>query len=263
MLRAGVAQIDIKIGDRAANYRNVEDWMKRYHTPSEWETVVVLPEIWDVGYVIDEADKYGDPDARSAIDFLGSLARKYNVWFAGGSVLANTKEGAVNRALVIDPKGECVNHYDKVHLIPLMNEDRYLKSGDRECHFEVGGVTAACLVCYDIRFCEWMRLNAVHGAKVFFISAEWPTIRIDHWIALLKARAIENMMYIVACNRVGNSQNTDFGGHSFVLDPWGTVLYEGGDKPDGVFVEMDTEKVQKIREHLKVFSVRRPELYKE
>lgn len=79
MLRAGVAQIDIKIGDRAANYRNVEDWMKRYHTPSEWETVVVLPEIWDVGYVIDEADKYGDPDARSAIDFLGSLARKYNV----------------------------------------------------------------------------------------------------------------------------------------------------------------------------------------
>ena len=70
-------------------------------------------------------------------------------------------------------------------------------------------------------------------------------------------------MYIVACNRVGNSQNTDFGGHSFVLDPWGTVLYEGGDKPDGVFVEMDTEKVQKIREHLKVFSVRRPELYKE
>ena len=48
------------------------------------------------------------------------------IWFAGGSVLANTKEGAVNRALVIDPKGECVNHYDKVHLIPLINKDRYL-----------------------------------------------------------------------------------------------------------------------------------------
>ena len=237
--------------------------MERYYTPSALETVVVLPEIWDVGYAIEEADKYGDPNAEQAITFLGDLAKKYNVWFAGGSVLAKVSSGAVNRALVINPEGKCVNYYDKVHLIPLMDEDIYLKSGDRECLFDIDGVTAACLICYDIRFCEWMRLNAVHGAKVFFISAEWPTIRLDHWIALLRARAIENMMYVVACNRVGNSKNTDFGGHSFVFDPWGNTLYEGSNESEGVFVEIDPGKVQEIRDHLKVFEVRRPDLYKE
>ena len=263
MIRVGVAQIDIKIGDREANCKTIREWMERYCAPSDLETVVVLPEIWDVGYAIDQAEKYADENAEQGKAFLGELARKYGVWFAGGSVLAKTDKGFFNRALVVNPKGECVGYYDKAHLIPLMDEDKYLKSGDRKCFFDIAGVTAACLICYDIRFCEWMRLNAVQGAKVFFISAEWPTIRIDHWIALLKARAIENMMYIVACNRVGKTGETDFGGHSLVIDPWGSVLYEGGDKPDGVFVEIDPEKVQEIRDHLKVFEVRRPELYRE
>jgi predicted amidohydrolase len=69
------------------------------------------------------------------------------------------------------------------------------------------------------------------------------------------------MMYVVACNRVGNSKGTDFGGHSLVLDPWGEVLYEGSDKEEGIFVEINPEKVQEIRDHLKVFNVRHPELY--
>ena len=261
MLRVGIAQIDIKMGDRNANYRNVETWMSKYFKPSETETIIVLPEIWDVGYAIEEAEKYSDPEGSQAAKFLGDLAKKYNVWFAGGSVLAGTQEGAVNRAQIINPKGDYINHYDKVHLIPLMNEDKYLKGGKRECLFEVGGVTAGCVICYDIRFCEWLRISALHGAKVLFVSAEWPTCRIDHWIALLKARAIENMMYVVACNRVGNSKDTDFGGHSFVLDPWGEVLYEGSDKEEGAFVEINPEKVQEIRDHLQVFNVRHPELY--
>ncbi|MDO5562181.1 MAG: carbon-nitrogen family hydrolase [Synergistaceae bacterium] len=263
MIRIGVAQIDVKIGDREANYRRVEKWMEEYYTPSATETVVILPEIWDVGYAIEEPKKYGDPDAKQAIEFLGSLAKKYNVWFAGGSVLAQTAEGAFNRALVINPKGEYVNHYDKAHLIPLMDEDKYLKDGKRECLFDVAGLTAGCVICYDLRFCEWLRLYALHGAKVLFISAEWPTIRIDHWRALLKARAIENMMYVVACNRVGNSKNTEFGGHSVILDPWGEIVYEAGKNEAGAFIEINPEQVQQIRDHLKVFEVRHPELYKE
>lgn len=263
MIRVGLAQIDIRIGDRAKNFETVEAWMAKFCTSSELETVVVLPEIFDVGYAIEEAEKYADKDAEQAVEFLGNLAKKYNVWFAGGSILCKTEEGIVNRSLVINPKGEYVNNYDKVHLIPLMDENLYLKAGERECIFEIQDLKGSCLICYDIRFCEWMRLIAVHGAQVFFISAEWPTIRIDHWIALLKARAIENMMYVVACNRIGNSKNTEFGGHSLVIDPWGNVLYEGSEGPEGAFVEIDPDKVSEIREHLKVFEVRRPELYTE
>ena len=95
------------------------------------------------------------------------------------------------------------------------------------------------------------------------MSAEWPKIRIDHWKALLRARAIENMMYVVACNRVGTSKDTLFGGSSMILDPWGTTLFEAGEGEEGHFAVIDPSKVDEIRNHLQVFRMRRPELYRE
>ena len=129
MLRIGLAQMDIKLGDREANFAAVEEWMKKYWTPSETETAVVLPEMFDVGYVIDEAEKYADRGAERAVEFLSGLARRYDVWFAGGSALAWADGAAVNRALVVNPRGEYVAHYDKVHLVPMMDEDKYLRGG--------------------------------------------------------------------------------------------------------------------------------------
>lgn len=261
MWRIGLAQIDIAIGQRETNCKKVVSWMENFFTPSELPTVIVLPEIWDVGYAIEEGERFADPQGEQARNFLSNLAKKYGVWFAGGSVLAKTEEGIVNRAQVINPAGELVSEYDKVHLVPLMDEDQYLTAGSKIGTFMLDDIQAGCVICYDIRFCEWLRAYALAGSKILFISAEWPTIRIDHWKSLLKARAIENMMYIVACNRVGNSKDTLFGGASMVIDPWGEVLYEGGEGEEGYFIEIDPEKVQPIRDHLQVFRMRRPELY--
>lgn len=262
MLRVGLAQIDIRLGDRAANRERVREWMRTCCRPGDTVTAIVLPEIWDVGYAIEEAEKYADREGLSGAEFLSGLAREYGVWFVGGSVLAGTENGPVNRAQVIDPAGSLVGTYDKVHLIPLMDEQKYLKAGDEKLIFDIAGTTAGCVICYDIRFCEWVRCYALQGTEVLFVSAEWPTIRIDHWKALLRARAIENMMYVVACNRVGNSKNTEFGGTSLVFDPWGEIVYEGSDREEGHFVEIDPGKVKGIRDHLQVFNMRRPELYK-
>jgi predicted amidohydrolase len=93
---------------------------------------------------------------------------------------------------------------------------------------------------------------------VLFVSAEWPKIRIDHWKALLRARAIENMMYVVACNRVGTSKETLFGGTSLVFDPWGKALHEGGEEEEGAFVTIDPSTVEGIRDHLQVFACAAP-----
>ncbi len=261
MWRIGIAQIDIAIGQRDRNYKKAASWMENFFTPSELPTVIVLPEIWDVGYAIEEGEKFADPHGEQARNFLGGLAKKYGVWFAGGSVLAKTEAGIVNRAQVINPAGELVSEYDKVHLVPLMDEDQYLTAGSKMGTFMLDDIKAGCVICYDIRFCEWLRAYALAGSKILFISAEWPKIRIDHWKSLLKARAIENMVYIVACNRVGNSKDTLFGGASMVIDPWGEILYEGGEGEEGYFIEVDPEKVQPIRDHLQVFRMRRPELY--
>lgn len=262
MLRVGIAQIDVKLGERTANFRTVTEWMARYHTPSEVETVIVLPEIFDVGYVIDEAEKYGDHDAAQAAEFLGGLARRYNVWFAGGSVLATTEEGAVNRALVVDPRGEYVAHYDKAHLVPMMNEEKYLRAGSAPGLFEIGGVKVSCAICYDLRFCEWLRMGALAGAQLCLISAEWPSPRIEHWRTLLRARAIENMMFVAACNRVGTTPSDSFGGRSAVIDPWGKILYEGGEGCEGAFVTIEPRESGEARDFIRAFEMRRPELYR-
>lgn len=110
-------------------------------------------------------------------------------------------------------------------------------------------------------FPELTRLYAAEGAELQFFSAEWPISRIDHWCTLLKARAIENMMFVAACNCVGKVNGTTFGGHSTVVDPWGKILYEGGIEEDFAFVEIDTSQVKKARDFLRVFEMRRPELY--
>ena len=194
-----------------------------------------------------------------------ALAREYGVWFAGGTVLAKTDQGFANRGLVVNPGGELVDHYDKVHLIRLMDEDKYFVPGRRACLFDVKGggesVKAGCATCYDIRFCEWLRSYALAGAKVLFIGAEWPTSRIDHWEALLRARAIENQMYVVACNRCGVTEGSPFGGRSMILGPKGEVLFQAGAGEEAGFVILDTAEVDKTRKFLTVFDDRVPELY--
>jgi predicted amidohydrolase len=224
--------------------------------------VIVLPEMWDVGYALERKDELADDEGRAAADFLGGLARQYGVWFAGGSVLARVAGGIVNRAQVVDPSGMLVAQYDKVHLVPMLNEPLHLAGGNSRCLFAIAGTTASCVLCYDLRFCEFIRRCALDGAKALFISAQWPEERIEHWTCLLRARAIENMMYVLACNRVGSSGGVRFGGHSMAIDPWGVVLHQGSAQAEeGAFVSFDPAVADHIRNQLQVFAMRRPELY--
>lgn len=261
MLRVGIMQFDIVTGNREANQNKVTAWLEKYYTKSEYTTAIILPEIWDVGYALSHKESIGDEEGKTAVDFLGKLARKYNVWFVGGSVLAQNEMGFFNRAQVINPGGELVASYDKVHLIRLMDENKHFLRGKKDCRFTIDNVKCGCIICYDVRFCEWVRGYAINGTEALFISAEWPEARIDHWRALIIARAIENQMYIIACNRVGATEKWEFGGNSLIVDPWGKIVYEGGKGEEFAFHVIDTEEAKKTRSFLTVFKDRAPELY--
>ena len=262
LIRVGIAQTDVRLSDREGNCERLEALLSRVWSKSDKETAIVLPELWDVGYCIDAPGFCGDPECWQAREFLSRLAKQYGCWFAGGSVFAVTDEGSCNRAMVIDPQGNYVASYDKAHLFPLMNEDKYLRAGSERTHVDIGGADCGFVICYDLRFCEWTRLYAVDGAQVLFVAAEWPVERIEAWRLLLRATAVQNMLYVVACNRCGESEGVRFGGRSAVVDPWGRVLWEGGEGEDFAFVELDTDAALKARETLKVLEVRRPEIYK-
>ena len=260
-LRVGVLQLDIAIGDKQRNCRNIEDWMASFYVPSELPTAVVVPEMWNTGYALSRAKELADPEGAEAAAFLGELARKYGVWFVGGSVLASTKKGYANRAQVINPEGKLVAQYDKAHLIRLMEEEKYFTGGRKACLFDLEGVKAGCVICYDIRFCEWIRTYALKGAEVLFVSSQWPSARADHWWTLLRARAIENQMYVVACNRCGTSGDTHFGGGSMIIGPKGEIYFEGGGGEEAGFATIDLDEVAETRNFLTVFNDRVPEIY--
>lgn len=93
------------------------------------------------------------------------------------------------------------------------------------------------------------------------VVAEWPKPRVDHWRSLLISRAIENQCFVMACNRSGSDPNNTFGGHSLIIDPWGTVVAEGGLDEEIVYGEVDFSEVEAIRRQIPIFQDRRPDLY--
>ncbi len=105
-----------------------------------------------------------------------------------------------------------------------MNEHLFMNEGQSKNIFELDGTKCGGIICYDLRFPEWIRTHVLDGVKIMFIPAEWPKQRIDHWRLLLHARAIENQCYVVAVNRVGKDPNNEFNGHSMVVSPWGELL---------------------------------------
>ena len=101
----------------------------------------------------------------------------------------------------------------------------------------------------------------MQGARLLFLPAEWPHPRLTHWQTLLRARAIENQMFVVGCNRVGSSKGSTFCGHSAVVDPWGELVIEGDERSELLTATIDTALADEVRARIPVFADRRPELY--
>lgn len=261
-MRVAVVQFSVAAGDPDTNRRIVEERVATLAASAAKPDVVVLPELWSTGYALEHARELASPEGEAEAAFLGSLAVKYNVAFAGGSVLARVGDTVCNRAQAIDASGRLLAWYDKVHLFRLMDEDKYLAAGDRRRMFILNGIPCSSVICYDIRFCELVRAIALDGAKVLFVSAEWPLVRKEHWCALLRARAIENQFFVVACNRSGVTGTETFGGHSMILAPDGTTLAQADEHDAVLTAELDFTLLDRVRAACPVFTDRVPEVYR-
>lgn len=260
-MKIGVLQMDVVKGDRKANREKAQRLAAEAAALAGALDALVLPELWSTGYALERAGELASPLGREDADFLGELARWHHAAFIGGSVLSEQDGKVFNRAQVIDAEGRYVTGYDKIHLFRLMDEHKFLTRGRETCLFSFSGMRCALAICYDIRFCELIRKLAVAGAEALFVSAEWPMVRCDHWETLLRARAIENQMYVVACNRCGGETGERFAGHSMIVAPDGEVLACAGDGEEVIAAELDAERVRRVRESIPVFLDREPELY--
>lgn len=252
-------QMDIAFGEPEKNKQTVVRYMEQIARNVD---VVVLPELWTTGYDLARLGDIADENGEDAKTFLSSLARAYNVHIVGGSVAKKTERQITNTMYIVDRNGDVVCEYSKLHLFKLMDEHKHLQAGETTGIFSLDGVTGAGVICYDIRFPEWIRAHVLHGAEVLFVVAEWPLVRLHHWRTLLMARAIENQCYVVACNRAGKDPNNEFAGHSMIIDPWGNILAEGNEQETVIKATIDINEVQHVRARIPIFSDRRPDVYK-
>lgn len=258
-MKIACVQMDIAFGGPETNFQRVENYLEE--AAENGAELIVLPEMWNTGYALTELDELADGNGRTA-DFLKRFAKEHRVHIVGGSVSTKKKGGFYNTMYVVDSTGALVSEYDKAHRFGLMDEHIHLEEGQSLGTFEIGGETFGGVICYDIRFPEWLRAQALNGAKAIFVPAEWPAARIDHWRILLQARAIENQCFIIAANRIGSDPKNEFGGHSMVIAPWGEVRMDMGQEQGIGYADIDLSEVDEVRGRIPVFDDRRVPLYK-
>ncbi|MDN7242039.1 carbon-nitrogen family hydrolase [Planococcus sp. N028] len=258
-MKLACIQLDIAFGEPETNFKRVAEKMQE--AAENGADIIVLPEMWNTGYALTELENLAD-STEQAKAFIADFAEKHHVHVVGGSVSTRKKGAFYNTMHIANKNGEAVGEYDKAHLFGLMDEHVYLEAGDSLNLFELDGVACGGVICYDIRFPEWIRAHALNGAKIMFVPAEWPLARIDHWRILLQARAIENQCFVVAVNRAGKDPKNEFGGNSMIIAPWGEIRMHLGTEETIGYAEIDLTEVDEVRGRIPVFDDRRETLYK-
>jgi omega-amidase len=254
-----LGQMDVALGSKEKNLETVK-WMTAEASKRDSD-IVIFPELWSTGYDLANAGEHATPIQDGVFAETAALSRQFGLHILGSN-LSIVEDGQFgNTAVLVDPQGETRGVYNKVHLFAPMDEDRYLTPGDSAVLAELPWGRTGIAICYDLRFPEIFRSYGVAGASLILIPSEWPFPRLEHWRTLLRARAIENQLFVAACNRVGTTGDTRFFGHSMVVDPMGEIIVEGGEEETLLTASIDLDQVQRVRSLFNVNDDRRPDVY--
>lgn len=239
---AAFVQFPITPGEVETNWKICSQLFERFQPPRG--AVVVLPELWSGGF------DYPRLEAIAAktpvlLHRLQKLAASYDIHIAGS--LPVTGESKLLNTLFLVGADGVVGRLTKQFLFPLLEESDFFAPGGAVSPMvpPAGGVGG--LVCYDLRFPEVAREQAYDGATILLVPAQWPKVRVDHWRTLLRARAIENQVYIVAANGCGMSGGVELAGHSMIVAPDGSILQEGDEASVMLSAPLEQDALEKVR----------------
>jgi len=224
-------------------------------------SVVALPEVflWR-GDKRKERD-FAEPIPGPSSDAMAELARELGIYLLAGSMLEKIPAGgkAYNTSLLFDPAGHVIAKYRKIHLFDVelengvsVKESETREFGDSLVVTESNLCPMGLSICYDLRFPELYRALAQQGAQLIFVPSAFTSYTGKaHWEPLLRARAIENQVYIIAPDQFGeNPKSFATHGHSMIIDPWGDIVAERPDGPGVVLAEVDLNYLAKVRVEL-------------
>lgn len=229
--------------------------------------LVVFPEMFmifapgtEVKHLNDVAESIDGP----FVTKMASLAKSYNVnvMFGMYEKKHDENERAYNAVLTLNRNGKIIDHYRKTHLYDAFlhkESDRVVPGSDTYGIVELDVGKVGLMICYELRFPEIARELVLSGADVLVVPTAWVKgeLKDEHWSTLLKARAIENTVYVLGANQVGNIYN----GLSMIYDPMGVTVASAGEEEALIHVNIDQKRVSRVRKSLPCLENRRPELY--
>jgi len=252
--------------NKEANLEEAANWVRTAH--AKGAKLVVLPEVFNWRGAREDQRASAEPIPGSTSTLMASLAQELGIHLLAGSILEATggNNKVYNTSLLFNPEGNLLAKYRKIHLFDVGLKDgvTVLESETRRAGEEVVvAETEFCpmglTICYDLRFPELYRRLVERGCEIIFVpSAFTPLTGEAHWEPLLRARAIENQVYIIAPDQVGQGPNSmDTYGRSMIVDPWGRVLDQASDGPALIFGEIDLTYLARVRRELPALSHRK------
>jgi len=231
--------------------------------------LVVLPEIWTYMGDPDRNRENAEPIPGDLTMRLSERARRHGIYLHAGTFaeLVEGDERVRNTAVVFDPEGEIIATYRKIHMFDVTldgvasyQESATVAPGDEVVTFDLDGVRLGLATCYDLRFPEiFRRATLARGAEILTVIASWPLPRDQHWLTLLRARAIENQAYVIGVNRSGTDPKFTYFGRSLIVDPKGEVIADAGPDAGVIRANINVDFVRQWRRDFPALADARPD----
>lgn len=262
-LVAACVQFDVRRGDVAANLAQAEKGLK--DAAAQGARLCVLPEMWSTSFAASyDKDLLARSDA--AEERLRELSGVHGMVIVGSSPEA--RDGAIFNCARVHDGGKTVGSYRKLHLFSANAEHRHHAGGSDPLVVETSVGTVGVLIGYDLRFPDLARYYFRKGAEILVVPAQWPEARSQHWRTLLRARAIENTLFVVGSNRTGHDaslkseEDLSFLGDGRIVDPTGEVLASGGGDSGALVATLDMRTIRTMRRMLPLQRDERPSVYR-
>ncbi len=268
-ITVAIAQMDPHLGDVASNLHTLQEMA---HTAfAHAAKLVVFPECALSGYgfaSLDEARRAAEPIPGPSTQALQALCAEYQSYLVYG-LLERDGDTVYNSAVLLGPEG-LIGRYRKLHL-PMLGVDRFITPGNEGFQvWETAIGRIGIAICYDLRFPESLRVLALKGADIIALPTNWPDGSQLMPDFVTRTRALENRVYLLACNRVGEESGFWFFGRSQIVGTGGKVLVEAGELPEIAYAGITPERARQKRLILRAgefeldtFGDRRPEWYQE
>jgi predicted amidohydrolase len=240
-MRITLAQTDIVWEDKTFNLAVMQSIVEQEAATSD---LIIFPEMCTTGFAMQNSRKLAEEMTGETVTLLKEWAGRYQTALCG-SFIALENDQCYNRCFFITPLAEYC--YDKRHLFTYGGETQFFSAGSSHTIVNYLGIRICLQVCYDLRFPVWTR-NTGDLYDMLIYVANWPTVRIDAWLALLRARAIENMCYVCGVNRTGSDENQmHYNGNSLLVDARNRTLLHLPETPCCQTAEITLEGQNRLR----------------